>query len=401
MSDQPRNSAKMPRLVYATTHPIALRYLLTGQLAYFQQHGYEVFAVASPGEDLEVVAQREGVRVVPLPMAREISPLHDLRSLYSFVRLLRKLRPDVVVAGTAKAGLLGMLAAWVTRVPARVYILHGLRLETTQGFKRRILSWAERITSACSQRVICISHSLAEVYRQLGLTSPDKQRVLGRGSSNGIRAERFLSTPERQKQAAEIREKWKIPADAPVVGFVGRLVRDKGVVDVIDAFDILLEQFPNARLLMLGEFESGDPIPQEYVRRIQSDPRIIYPGFVDEPAPYYAAIDVLAFPTYREGFGNVVIEAGAAGKPSVVYAATGAIDTVRDGITGKAVQLGDRQALAAAIADYFHDPALRAQHGASAVDFAVNEFRPEQIWAELELEIRQLLDQQASPRNAR
>ena len=276
-------SRARPRLVYITTHPIALRRLLVGQLAYFQQHGYEVLGVASPGPDLEVVGPREGVQTAGVPMEREISPLKDFVSLLRLIRLFRRYRPDAICAGTSKASLLGLLAARIVRVPARIYMLHGLRLETSQGMKRRILAAVERLTSACAHRVMAISPSLCNVYAEMGLAPREKLRVLGHGSSNGVNPKRFLPTPEMREQTAQLRAKWGVTDETPLIGFLGRFVKDKGVTDIIDAFDLVLKDCPTARLLMVGEFESGDPVPDSYVQRIQTDQRIIWPGYADEP----------------------------------------------------------------------------------------------------------------------
>ncbi len=378
-------------MVYITTHPIALRRLLIGQLAYFQQHGYEVLGVAAPGPDLEVVGPREGVQTAGVPMEREISPLKDFVSLLRLIRLFRRYRPDAICAGTPKASLLGLLAARIVRVPARIYMLHGLRLETSRGMKRRILAAVERLTSACAHRVMAISPSLCNVYADMGLAPREKLRVLGHGSSNGVNPKRFLPTPEMHRQAAQLRASWGVTDETPLIGFLGRFVKDKGFTDIIDAFDLVLKDCPKARLLMVGEFESGDPVPDSYVQRIQTDERIIWPGYADEPGAYYLAMDVLAFPTYREGFGNVAIEAGMASKPVVVYNATGAVDTVRDGVTGTVVPLKDHVALAKALLAYLTDKELRLRHGAANLEMSQRDFRPEIIWQGLEQQFRELL----------
>ena len=349
---------------------------------------------ASPrqGPDLEVVGPREGVQTVGVPMEREISPLKDFVSLVRLIRLFRRYRPDAICAGTSKASLLGLLAARIVRVPARIYMLHGLRLETSRGLKRWILAKVEKLTSLCAHRVMCISPSLRDVYAQMGLAPREKLHVLGHGSSNGVNPNRFLPTAETRRETARLRTSWGLTDDTPLIGFLGRFVKDKGVTDIIDAFDIVLKECPSARLLMVGEFESGDPVPDCYAVRIKTDQRIIWPGYADEPGPCYLAMDVLAFPTYREGFGNVAIEAGMASKPVVVYNATGAVDTVRDGITGTVVPLRDHVALAKALLAYLTDRDLRARHGAANLEMAMRDFRPDIIWQGLEQQFRELLE---------
>ncbi|HEY2760379.1 MAG TPA: glycosyltransferase family 4 protein [Pirellulales bacterium] len=382
----------MPRLMYLATAPEALRNLADGQLAYFRARGYEVIAVANPGEDLDFVAQREQIQTVAVSMRREIQPIADLVSLWRLWRLMRCQRPDIVVAGTAKAGLVGMLAAWLARVSVRIYLLRGLRLETTHGLKRRILLVAEKIAAGCAQRMICVSNSLRDQAIARGIVSPEKAIVLLHGSSNGILADQFAQTPEVRATAKQLRGGWGIPANAPVIGFVGRFVRDKGFVELADAFDQIIAEQPDARLLLVGHYENGDPVPESYVRRIAEHPQIIRPGFIRDLAPYYGTMDVLAFPTHREGFPNVILQASAAGLPVVAFRATGALDAVEDGVTGALVDVGDVQGLAAALLHYIDDAALRRQHGRAARDRVLRDFQREPIWAALDAEFRQLLE---------
>jgi glycosyltransferase involved in cell wall biosynthesis len=382
----------MPRLLYITTDPSALSVLMEGQLAYFKSVGYEVIAIAAPGPALDVVAKRDGIQVEALPMQREISPLADLRSLFSMWRLLRRLQPDIVCTATSKASLIGLTAAWINRVPVRVYRLWGLRLETARGMKRSILATAERLCALCAHRTLAISESLKNAFLQAGYTRPDKIVVVGNGSNNGIRSQHFEQTPEVRAVAQRLRCDWDIPENAPVLGYVGRFVRDKGIVELIDAFKRILSERPDAWLLLVGEFESGDPVPESYVETIKQHPRIIRPGFIElsKLAPYYGAMSVFAFPTYREGFGNVAVEAGAAELPVVTFNATGAVDAVTES-TGTIVELGNSNALAMAVLRYFNDEALRVLHGKAGQARAIADFRPEPIWRALDEQFRDLL----------
>ena len=372
----------MPRLLYITTDPIALRVLLEGQLAHFRELGYEVIAVAAPGADLDFAAKRDGIQVVGLPMEREIRPFSDLISLWRMWRLMRRLRPDIVCTATSKASLLGLLAAWFARVPVRVYRLWGLRLETSHGLKRRILGWAEHISAACSHRVLSISESLRSAFVRGGFVSSEKIVVVGNGSNNGIETERFVPTEDLRTAAARLRGGWGVPQDAPIIGYVGRFVRDKGIVDLVDAFEKLLVTHPDAWLLLVGDYEVGDPVPAEYVRRIAENPRIIHPGFIDliSLPPYYCAMNVFAFPTHREGFGNVAVEAAAAELPVVGFRVTGVVDAVQDGVTGTLVEFGDKDGFANALSRYLSDELLRRQHGEAGKQRAIAIFRREEIW---------------------
>lgn len=378
-----------PRLLYVVTHGVSARHLLAGQLAWMRAQGFKVAVACAPGPDLEATAEREGVEVFPVPFAREIAPVKDLRSLSALVGVMRYWCPNLVNAGTPKAGLLGMLAARVCHVPVRIYTLRGLRLETTAGAMRRVLGVTERIASNCAHEVVAISHSLAARHAALGLAPADKVRVLGSGSSNGIQAERFITSPA--STVASLRERLRLPEDVPVIGFVGRFTRDKGITELIDAFEFVRAEVPEARLLLVGDFEEGDSVPESTVERIQLHPAIVQAGFLHDTAPAYALMDVLAFPSYREGFGNVTIEAGAAGLPVAGFRATGTVDAVVDGETGTLVEVGDTAGLAAALTRYLMDRSLRRAHGEAGQRRAREEFAPERIWAALLAEYERLL----------
>lgn len=370
-------------LVYLVTHPMTARLLLDGQLRHLSDAGFEVTLVTSPGADLDGLAEREGVRVETVPMAREISPLADVGTVIRLLRLLRRLRPQVVNAGTPKAGLLGMLAARLLRVPVRVYTLRGLRLETARGFRRRLLVLTERLACSSAHRVVCVSESLRRRAVELGLVAESRAVVLGEGSSNGVDFDRFAAAAADRERSAALRRELGLSEEAPVIGFVGRFTRDKGIADLAAAFERIVARRPDARLLLLGDFEPGDPVPGELAQRLRDDPRVLLPGFVRDAAPYYPLMHVLAFPSYREGFPNAPLEAAAAGVPTVGYRVTGTVDAVIDGGTGRIVPAGDAEALADALAGYLDDPDLREQHGRAARERA-GSFRREIVqrrWA--------------------
>jgi glycosyltransferase involved in cell wall biosynthesis len=369
-----------PKLVYLTTIAESAKVFLRGQLAYMARAGFEVHVVSSPGPELAWIEEHEGVPVHASPMEREIRPWADLKSLSRLVRYFRRARPTIVNAGTTKGGLLGMIAARIAGVPLRIYTVHGLRLETTLGWKRRVLELTERIASSCAHRVICVSPSLAKAYVGRGLAPADKVSVMGHGTINGIQAQRFLPNDARRAEAERLRGQLSLPADAPVVGFVGRLVRDKGIADLYAAFLKVREQFPAARLLLVGNFESGDPLSPETVASLRADPAIIFTGLVLDPAPYYLLMNVFAFPSRREGFGLVALEAATAGIPVVACRATGVVDAVADGVTGTIVEPHDVPALADALVRYLRDPEFAVQHGSAGQQRVLREFTPERVW---------------------
>ena len=356
---------------------------MNGQLTFLRERGFDITVIAAPSESLDVVRDREQVATIPISIEREISPVADARTLSRLCVILRKLRPDIVNAGTPKAGLLGMIAARLTGVPVRFYTLRGLRLETTSGFKQRLLTTTERIAASCAHQVICVGDSLQQEFIRRRLVAADKTIVLRHGSSNGVRAERFQYSAEQFAQIETLRASLRIPTGVPVLGFVGRLTRDKGIVDLHSAFTQLLSEFPDLHLVLIGWPEEGDPVPSAVWQSIQNPPQIIRTGAIKDPSLHYGLFDVFVFPSYREGFPNVPMEAAAAGVPVVGYSATGTLDAVVNGVTGTLVPLHDTTSLTAATAEYLLNPLMRHRHGEAGRRRALTDFRSEDIWQSL------------------
>ena len=227
-------------------------------------------------------------------------PLQDAWALFKLYFILREIRPHVVNARTPKAGLLGMLAACLWFGPLRIYTLRGLRLETTQNWRRLLLNVCERITAICAHYVVCVSPSLQKAYLELKLTRPNKTLVLGHGSSNGVDAAKFRRTPRSGVAAKKIRKQFGISEDARVLGFVGRLTCDKGVGDALEVFGQLQKKFPDLNLFMVGGFEKGDAVSTHIRQCVLENPKIHLSGMIDvnDIAPYYQAIDLLLFPSF-------------------------------------------------------------------------------------------------------
>ncbi len=348
--------------------------VLGARLKVLRQAGFRVLLVSGPGELLDRTAARAGVERIAIPMRRSIAPLADLVALLRLCSLLGRRRPDLVEFSTPKAGLLGTLAATLTSVPRRVYMLRGLKLERSRGFKRRVLLAAERFACACAHLVLCNSESLRAEAHLLDLAPVHKLIVLGEGSSNGVDVERFSPGP------STMRETFGIPHDVPVVGFVGRLTRDKGLPELIQAFDRILRAKPSARLLLVGWFDAAEDALDEGMRaRILSHPRIHCTGFVSDTAPYYRAMDVLVLPTWREGFPNAVLEAAASGIPAVTTESTGARDSVVPEVTGLLIPPGYPDAICEAVLKLLGDPERRRRMGQAARAWVLEHYMEDRV----------------------
>lgn len=375
------------RIVYIVTAVETAQTLLRGQLAFLRNAGFEIELICGTlgdGSELEPVAQREGIVVHCVPMVRSVSISDDVRSLAVLVRLLRSRSPDLVNVSTPKAGLLGGIAAVLARVPIRVYLIRGLRAETERGLRRGILLGLESVACRCAHHIVCVSPSLRRKVLDLRLSKPDRTVVLGVGASNGVDMPRFAATPERSAEARVLRRKLGLSDTTFVVGFVGRIVRDKGVAELVGAFEQLLKNdHPDGvatHLVVVGTYEPDDRIDERTRSVLERHPSISFVPWTD-PARWYPVMDVVVLPTFREGFPNVPLEAGAAGRAVVTTNATGAVDSVVDGITGIVVPCGDMVALERALRELRDDPGLRSRLGDGGLRWVAANYTNEQIWA--------------------
>lgn len=369
--------SKQMKLFHVTTIPLTLQFL-RGQVTFMRAQGFEVHAVSSPGQQLHEFGAREKITAHPVPMLRRTSPIQDLKSLVLMMALFRRERPVIVHAHTPKAGLIAMIAARLLNVPCRIFAIHGLPHTTKSGFARIALAWSTKISCALASRVLCVSQSAAELAISEKLCARAKVNVLASGSINGIDAVREFS-PDHGLRATQ-RGSIGFDHDSLVIGFVGRLVRDKGLCELYESWKSIREEFPKACLVIAGDPEERDAVPEDVLRAFQSDTRVRMLGWVTDLPPVYAALDVLVLPSHREGFGNVILEAAAMEIPSVATRITGCVDAVVDGVTGLLVPPGDSVALSSAIRKYLADPSLRAEHGRQARERVLRDFRPEDIW---------------------
>lgn len=320
------------KIIRATTVPISLDVFCKGMLKELSQQ-YEVVAMSSPGEALDRVAEREGVRTISVPMERHISLVKDMKALLSIIKVFRKERPYMVHSMTPKAGLLCMLGGWWTKVPVRVHTFTGLVFPTSTGLKRKVLMLTDKITCACATHVIPEGEGVKNDLINNGITKKPLE-VLGYGNVRGVDMDYYSLREEVKNKVQELGLR---DASKFTFVFVGRIVREKGMNELIAAFKKLHSIFPDTRLYLIGPYEDNlDPITQESRDAINTIDDIISVGrkYGDELLAYYAASDCFVFPSYREGFPNTVLEAGAFGLSSIVTDINGAREIIKNGYNG-------------------------------------------------------------------
>jgi glycosyltransferase involved in cell wall biosynthesis len=383
------------RLAYVVTVPITLEVLLRGQIGFMKKRGMEVMAVCSPGPGLAAVAEREDMEVHPVPMKRGISPRADLAALVRLVRLFRETRPTIVNASTGKAGPLAMAAAALAGVPVKVYCLRGIMVDRGKGPVRHVLKMVERTSCGLADRVLAVSESVRRFVVEEGLCDPSKIVVPSKGSSNGVDAEgRFDPDLVDTGAVDRFRRGHGLPDDRFLVGFVGRLVRGKGIVELAEAWQYLRHRHDDTHLVLAGPEEPQDPVSPVVMDRLRRDPRVTMIDFVpnEEMPLFYSVTDLLVLPSHSEGFPNVVLEAAAMRKPVVATSAPGCVDAVVDGVTGTLVPVRESRAVARAVEAYLSDPGLRERHGRAARERVLRDYSPERVWGAVPSQYERLLE---------
>ena len=362
------------RVLFASTIPETLDVFMRGQLAWIGGQGHDVHVVSSPGPALTALATREGARVHPIPMEREISLVRDAKALVQWMRVPRRIRPDVVVVSTPKAGLLGGLASVALGVPRRVYVLRGARFEGELGVRGILLRGTERVACASAHHVIAVSPSLAKLAIESRVVPAQKLATVGAGSSNGVDLVRFH--PPTAAERVEARIRWNLDEHDVALVFVGRMHADKGLDVLRDALDIVVREATSNAVLLLAGADEGANLGRGSDEGIE----IRRLGQVADISDLLRAADLLALPTQREGFPNVVLEAAASGLPVVTTDATGAVDSVVDGDTGYVVMKTDGSAFGEALVLLVNDRDLRASQGRAARRRVELEFSNQQVW---------------------
>ncbi|WP_256974712.1 glycosyltransferase family 4 protein [Salinicoccus roseus] len=359
----------MKKLVQGVTSSLSLLFIKE-QVEYIRGNGFEVKVVCND----EAVNANARMPVDHIPFDREINLRNDPINLYRLYMYLRRESPDIINFGTPKAGLLGMIAGYLSGVETRIYIQRGLRLETVSGMKKMILYMTEKIACTLSTHVMVISDSLEREVIRRRLVRPRKIVRIGRGSSSGINLERFSPEVVEREKVESLAERLGIQPSDFIIGYVGRIAGDKGSNELIEAFATLSDAYPNIKLLIIGDFEAGDPIEDVHRKTITNHDRIIREPYTDKPEHYYMLMDLFVLPTYREGFSNVSIEAQAMGVPVITFDATGARDTIDPGTTGLIVPSNDARGIEASLELLMNDDEKRREMSKNAPKFIRTHF---------------------------
>ena len=378
-----------PRVAHVTTVDLSLRYLLLDQMQRIRDEGYEVFGISADGPDVPVV-EATGIPHFAVPMSRRITPIADLRCLWELVRIMRRERFDVVHTHTPKAGLLGQLAARLAGVPVVANTLHGFYFhDDMKPIPRRFYVWMERVAAKCSDTILSQNREDMVTAIAERIASPEQLKWLG----NGIDLARFDRRRVADSTLEELRGEIGIDPNAPVIGFVGRLVEEKGILDLLQAAKAVIEAIPKAQFLIIGPYdeEKPDALRPEVAERYGVAPSCRFVGMRNDMPELYALMDVLVLPSYREGFPRAPMEASAMEVPAVVTDIRGCREAVDHGENGLLFPVGDAHALAQSLIELLGDDERRAQMGATGRRIAEDRFDEQKVFDRVLSEYERLL----------
>lgn len=362
---------KRKKILHVVSVSFSLRYFVGNQFHHFREKGYEFHVACSASAELDSLAQEFGFKKFPVPVLRSINPLQDIKSIYKLYKYIRREKFDLVISHSPKGGLVGMLAAYLAGVPKRIFFRHGLVFETITGFKKLLMINIERVIGYCANNVVNVSPSIAKVSDQMNLNRSSKNVLLGKGTCNGIDITKFK--PRSDFNNPEV----------VTIGFVGRLSKDKGLVELIDAWKMLCDEFSSIRLLLVGPVDERDQLPQSTLDYICQNSTIEYVGGVSDTSLYYNRMNIFVLPSYREGFPTVTLEASASGLPVVTTKVTGCIDSIIEDVTGFFAD-NNPYSLYEKLKFYIENQELAKIHGKNGYQFVHDNFSENFIYQEIE-----------------
>lgn len=369
------------KILHIITVSFVINHFFGKQFVYLKQKtNNEYHLGCSSSEDF--IKHSTELAYIPfeVEITRDISPLKDLRAIIKIYQYIKKNKIDKVIGHTPKGGMVAMIAAFLANVSERVYFRHGIIYETSTGLKRKLLKNIDRLTGFFATKVVCVSNSVKQISENDKLNNPHKNLILGFGTCNGIDTEsRFNPENKSLEIITSLKEKFNINSNDRIVGYVGRLVKDKGIDDLINAWDLLKEDFSNVKLLLVGPIEERDSISEYSKQQIMSDPRIIYEYFVTDASPYFSLMDIFILPTYREGFPTVSLEASSMNLPVIITKATGCEEAIVENQTGLFISNNPND-IADKILFYLKNEEIAKKHGKQGRSFVRENFEQTKIW---------------------
>lgn len=373
----------MKKIIRITTVPSSLRTLLKGQSRFMSKY-YEVIGISGDGDALAEVRQNEGIKTHVVEMTRTITPLKDLKATYKLYKFFKKEKPFIVHTHTPKAGTVGMLAAKLAGVPHRLHTIAGLPLLEVTGTKRKILDTVEKFTYACATHILPNSFGLKTIIIENKYSKASKVKIIGNGSSNGIDTTHYDSAHVSEEQRIALKNKLGIQDADTVFIFIGRVVRDKGINELVMAFDRLSSSTPNCKLLLVGKKEDHlDPLLPETELLIKNNKRILALGLQKDIRPFVAISHVLTFPSYREGFPNVVLQCSSMDLPCIVSNINGCNEIIEHEVNGLITPTKNSEALKVAMQFMIDNPDKRQAMVAHTRTRILERYQQEFIWNEL------------------
>lgn len=360
------------KILHVINVSFVINHFFGNQFQYFNNKGYEFHVACTPDDFLFEEAKKKGFTAVGMPILRSINPIQDIKSIWKIYKYIKKHSIGVVVGHSPKGGLISMIAARLAGVEKRVFFRHGLVFETSNGFKRKLLISIEKITGYFATKVINVSPSIIEASEKFKLNKYSKNDILGKGTCNGIDITKFK--PETKVNQAFI------------VGYVGRLSRDKGINELIDAWKIFKSKYKNVQLHLIGPFDDRDVVTNETKNYIENDDTVVHYGLVKDVSSFYNEMNVFILPSYREGFGMVVLEASASGIPVITTRKTGCINAIKENITGIYTDI-TANAITESLEFYYQNPSIALQHGKQGVLFVKESFEEKVLFNEIEKKV--------------
>jgi len=358
-------------------------------MRYLSENGFEIKIVCSDGPEVQSVKESEGCSVLTIPFSRKISLKTDIITIYRLVLLLRKIKPHIVHTHTSKAGLIGMISAFLARCPIRIHSVPGLQMMESKGLRRLILNLSERLTYFLSDTVCPNSNSLKEYILNHKMCSSEKVRIIGCGSSSGVNLDKYSRHLKKTSTRKSIRERFCIDDNGIVLAFVGRISKEKGIHELVESFVNLSKRYANLYLLLIGKYDDigeydsiNDGIENDTRNVINNNTRLNVTGWVEDVENYLAASDIVVHPSYREGLSNALLQAGSMGLPSVTTNVSGCIDVVKNGETGLIVSPKNSAALEEALEVLILDRDKRMEFGLNAYNHVAANFASNIIWEE-------------------